>query len=90
MLVGSTGRTVTFTTSPFYDMQPSGTSRSHPRVITDDTLSKGIVVFEQGFDGRTVQRRAYRQAGRARCCSRDTFVSTYAPKDWIKRIGTKG
>lgn len=89
VLVGSTGRTVTFTTSAFYDMQPSGTSRSHPRVITDDTLSKGIVVFEQGFDGRTVRVvRTVRQGGAL--LSRDTFVSTYAPKDWIKRIGTKG
>jgi vancomycin resistance protein YoaR len=89
VLVGSTGRTVTFTTSAFYDMRPSGTSRSHPRVITDDTLSRGIVVFEQGFDGRTVRVvRTVKQG--SKLLSTDTFVSSYAPKDWIKRIGTKG
>jgi hypothetical protein len=26
----------------------------------------------------------------ARVLSRETFVSSYAPKDWIERIGTKG
>jgi len=88
VLVGTTGRTVTFTTSGFYDRHPSGTSRSHPRVITDDTLSHGVTILENGFDGRTVKVvRTVRQGGRL--LFRDTFVSTYAPKDWIKRIGTK-
>ena len=35
-------------------------------------------------------RSCARSSRAAGCCSRDTFVSTYAPKDWIKRIGTKG
>jgi hypothetical protein len=26
----------------------------------------------------------------SRVLSRDAFVSSYAPKDWIKRVGTKG
>ena len=89
VLVGSTGRTVTYTTSPFYDMKPASTSRSHPRVITDDTLARGIIVYEQGFDGRTVKVvRTVKDGDRVR--STETFVSTYAPKDWIERIGTKG
>ena len=88
VLVGTTGRTVTFTTSRFYDRHPSGTSRSHPRVITDDTLSRGVIVFEPGFDGRTVKVVRTVKKG-SRVLFRDTFVSTYAPKDWIKRIGTK-
>jgi len=88
VLVGTTGRTVTFTTSRFYDRHPSGTSRSHPRVITDDTLSHGVTIFEPGFDGRTVRVvRTVKEGDRV--LFRDTFVSTYAPKDWIKRIGTK-
>jgi vancomycin resistance protein YoaR len=88
VLVGSTGRTVTFTTSPFYDWVPTQTSRKHPRVITDDTLPKGIVTYEQGFAGRTVKVvRTVRQNGRVLFV--DSFVSTYAPKDWIERIGTK-
>ncbi len=88
VLVGTTGRRVTFTTSPFYDRHSSGTSRSHPRVITDDTLPRGVIVFEPGFDGRTV--KVVRTVWKGdRVLFTDTFVSTYAPKDWIKRIGTK-
>jgi vancomycin resistance protein YoaR len=88
VLVGSTGRTVTFTTSPFYDWVATPTSRRHPRVITDDTLPKGVVTYEQGFAGRTVKVvRTVWQNGRVLFV--DTFVSTYAPKDWIERIGTK-
>ncbi len=89
VLVGATGRTVTFTTSRFYDLTSSGTSRAHPRVITDDTLDRGVVVREDGFDGRTVKVvRTVRQGDQV--LFRDSFVSTYAPKDWVKRIGTKG
>ena len=70
-------------------MKPASTSRSHPRVITDDTLARGIIVYEQGFDGRTVKVvRTVKDGNRVR--STETFVSTYAPKDWIERIGTKG
>jgi vancomycin resistance protein YoaR len=88
VLVGSTGRTVTFTTSPFYDWVPARSSRAHPRVITDATLPKGIVSYEAGFAGRTVKVvRTVWQDGRALFV--DSFVSTYAPKDWIERIGTK-
>ncbi len=88
VLVGSTGRTVTFTTSAFYDWVPTDTSRQHPRVITDDTLPKGIVSYEQGFAGRTVKVvRTVRQNGRVLFV--DSFVSTYAPKDWIERVGTE-
>jgi vancomycin resistance protein YoaR len=88
VLVGATGRTVTYTTSPFTDLKPSGTSRKHPRVITDDTMPQGLVVYEQGFDGRSVKVvRTVKRGGRL--LFRDTFTSSYAPKDWIKRIGTK-
>jgi vancomycin resistance protein YoaR len=88
VLVGATGRTVTYTTSSFTDLKPSGTSRKHPRVITDDTMSQGLVVFERGFDGRSVKVvRTVKRGGRL--LFRDTFTSSYAPKDWIKRIGTK-
>ena len=89
VLVGATGRTVTFTTSRFYGLTLLGTSRAHPRVITDDTLDRGVVVREDGFDGRTVKVvRTVRQGDQV--LFRDSFVSTYAPKDWVKRIGTKG
>lgn len=88
VLVGATGRTVTFETSKFYNLTWSDTSRAHPRVITDDTLDRGVVVYEQGFDGRTVKVvRTVKQGNKV--LFRDSFVSTYAPKDWVKRIGTK-
>ena len=88
VLIGSTGRTVTFSTSRFYDIKPTTTSRKHPRVITDDTLPRGMIVNEPGFFGRTVKVvRVVKQGGRL--LFRDTFVSTYPPKDWIRRIGTK-
>ncbi len=88
LLIGSTGRTVTFTTSGFYHIVPTHTSRKHPRVITDATMPKGMVSYEQGFDGRTVKVvRTVSQNGRVLFV--DSFVSTYAPKDWIERVGTK-
>jgi hypothetical protein len=57
-------------------------------VITDDTMPKGIVSYEQGFSGRTVKVvRTVWQNGAVLFV--DSFVSTYAPKDWIERVGTK-
>ncbi|HMK92414.1 MAG TPA: VanW family protein, partial [Thermoleophilia bacterium] len=88
VLVGDTGRTVTYTTSRFYDVRPSGTSRSHPRIFYDGTIAQGIIMLEKGHPGETVKVvRTVRHDGAL--VSRDTFVSTYAPKDWIKRVGTR-
>jgi hypothetical protein len=51
-------------------------------------MPQGLVVYEQGFDGRSVKVvRTVKRGGRL--LFRDTFTSSYAPKDWIKRIGTK-
>ncbi len=86
MLVGTTGRTVTYTTSRFYDVTRRARRARHPRVITDDTWPAASSLNEQGFDGRTVKVvRTVKQGGQV--LFSDTFVSTYAPKDWIKRIG---
>ena len=87
VLVGSTGRTVTFTTSKFYDVHPSGTSKAHPRVVTDATMPSGQTQLEQGYPGETVRVvRTVMQGGKV--LIHDTYVSTYAPKDWIRRVGT--
>ena len=88
VLIGDTGRTVDYTTSAFYDLHPSPYSKSHPRVVYDDDLARGVVSWEKGYDGRSVRVvRTVTDGGRV--LSRDTFVSTYVAKDWIKRIGTR-
>ena len=88
VLVGRTGRSVTYTTSPFYDISAPRTSKDHPRVIYDSSLSAGIVRWEKGWAGRSVKVvRTVRQNGAV--LFTDTFVSVYQPADWIKRIGTR-
>jgi vancomycin resistance protein YoaR len=88
VLVGGTGRKVTYTTTQFYDIRPSPYTKSHPRVIYDGDLASGIVKWEHGYSGRTVKVvRTVTKDGRT--LYHDTFVSSYAPKDWIKRVGTR-
>ena len=88
VVVGKTGRTVSFTTSSFYDVRAPRTSKDHPRVIYDSDLSAGIVRWEKGWAGRSVKVvRTVRQGGAI--LFTDTFVSVYQPADWIKRIGTR-
>jgi vancomycin resistance protein YoaR len=88
VLVGKTGRSVSFTTSPFYDVRSPRTSKDHPRVVYDGDLSAGIVRWEKGWAGRSVKVvRTVRQSGAV--LFTDTFVSVYQPADWIKRIGTR-
>jgi vancomycin resistance protein YoaR len=87
-LVGNTGRKVTCTTSPFYDIRKPTHGRTNPRVISDSDLGPGIVRWEQGVNGRSVKVvRTVRNADGA-LLFRDTFVSRYDPLDWVKRIGT--
>lgn len=88
VIVGNAARTVTFTTSPFSDVRQPATSKSHPRVVYDDQLARGIVSWEKGGEGFTVAvTRTVSQGGKL--LFRDTFTSTYQPKDWVKRIGTR-
>jgi vancomycin resistance protein YoaR len=87
VIVGTIGRQVTFTTSPFYDIRPPTSSRTHPRVIDDNTLARGVVAWETGADGQSVKVVRTVTAG-GKLLFRDTFVSVYQPRDWIERIGT--
>lgn len=87
VIVGTIGRQVTFTTSPFYDIRPPKSSRTHPRVIDDNTLARGVVAWETGADGQSVKVVRTVTAG-GKLLFRDTFVSVYQPRDWIERIGT--
>jgi vancomycin resistance protein YoaR len=87
VIVGTTGRTVTYETSPMKQIRQPAHGQSDPRVVYDGTVSKGITKWESGAPGYTITvTRTVWQNGKA--LSHDTFTSTYAPKDWIKRIGT--
>ena len=88
VIVGNAHRTVTYKTSAFYDLRPPASSKASPRVIYDDQLSRGIVTWEKGAPGRSVRVTRTVSEG-SRTLFKDTFASTYAPKDWIKRIGTR-
>lgn len=88
ILVGRTGRTVTYTTGEKKQMrQPQGTER-RPRVIYDQDTAGGLVTLEQGSPGYTITVRRTVRAG-SKVVFRDRFVSRYAPRDWVKRIGTR-
>jgi vancomycin resistance protein YoaR len=87
VIVGTTGRKVTYTTTPYYDIRQPATSKSHPKIIYDSFLAKGIVRWEPGGPGKSVAvTRTVWQNGSA--LFTDTFRSTYQPKDWIERVGT--
>ena len=84
VIVGRTGRSVSYTTSPFYDIRPPRTSKDDPRVIYDSSLSAGIVKWEPGWTGKSVKVvRTVRQ--NEWCCSRTpSFPST------SRRTGSSG
>ena len=87
-LVGKTERTVTYMTSPFYDIRKPAHGKSDPRVIYDSDLGPGVTRWEQGIDGQSVKVERTVKDAAGKVLFRDTFVSHYAPMDWIKRIGT--
>ena len=80
-------RTVKFDTSPFRDLRAPQSSAEHPRRLRDPSLAPGSPpVLEAGIDGRTVTvQRTVRGAG-GKVQFSDSFVSVYAPKDYILRV----
>ena len=87
-LVGKTGRTVSYTTSPFYDVRSPAHGKSDPKVVYDSDLGPGVIRWEKGIDGRSVRvERTVKDDG-GTVLFRDTFVSHYEPMDWVKRVGT--
>jgi vancomycin resistance protein YoaR len=87
-LVGKTGRDVTYTTSDYYDIRKPSSSRADPRVVYDADVPDGVVRWELGVDGKSVKVvRTVRDAA-GKTLFRETYVSVYDPRDWIKRIGT--
>ncbi len=86
-LVGKTGREVTYKTSAFYDVRKPAHGKSDPRVVYDGDLGPGMIRWERGVDGQSVRvQRTVKDSG-GKVLFRDTFVSHYAPMDWIKRVG---
>ena len=87
-LVGKTGRTVDYETGPFTDVRKPAHGKSDPRVVYDNDLGPGVDPL--GDRRRRAQRpgRADGEGCRRRVLLRDSFVSTYRPMDWIKRVGT--
>ncbi|MEI6725582.1 MAG: VanW family protein [Actinomycetes bacterium] len=87
-LLGKTGRKVTTTTGAFYDIRKPAHGKNDPRVIYDPDLGPGIVRWERGVDGLSVKVERTVRAADGALLFRDTFVSHYAPMDWVKRVGT--
>jgi vancomycin resistance protein YoaR len=88
VIVGTTGRTVSYQTGGMHAFRASKTSKAHPRVVSDGDLSRGIIKWEKGARGYSVSVvRTVREKGEV--VFRDRFASTYAPRDWVKRIGTR-
>jgi vancomycin resistance protein YoaR len=87
-LVGKTGRTVKYTTSDYYDIRKPSSSRADPRVIYDADLSNGVVRWELGADGKSVKVVRTVRDAQGKVLFTETYVSTYHPRDWIKRVGT--
>ena len=87
-IVGKTGRRVIYTTSDYYDVRKPSSSKADPRVVYDADLSTGITRWELGADGKTVKVVRTVKDAQGKVLFRETYVSTYQPRDWIKRVGT--
>jgi len=87
-LVGKTGRSVTYTTSDYYDVRKPSSSRADPRVVYDDDLSNGVTRWELGADGKSVKVVRTVRGPDGDVLFTETYVSEYGPRDWIKRVGT--
>ena len=86
-LVGKTGREVAYKTSSFYDVRKPAHGESDPRVVYDTDLGPGVIRWERGIDGQSVRVERTVKDSAGEVLFRDTFVSHYAPMDWIKRVG---
>ena len=78
-LVGKTGRTVTYTTGPFYDIHKPAHGKSDPKVVYDSDLGPGVTRWEQGIDGQSVKVERTVKDAAARCCSATRSCRTTRP-----------
>jgi vancomycin resistance protein YoaR len=87
-LLPKTGRRVVTTTGSFYDIRKPAHGKNDPRVVYDSDLGPGIIRWERGVNGLSVKVDRTVRSGSGALLFGDTFVSHYAPMDWIKRVGT--
>lgn len=89
VILGTTGRSVTCKTGRPRSVRAPVTTRAAPRLVEDGELASGVVKWEKGADGYTITvvRTVFASTGRV--LFRDRFASTYAPKDWVKRVGVR-
>lgn len=88
VIVGTTGHSVSYRTGKMRAERQPEHARTNPRVVYDEDLPRGVVSLEQGARGYSITvTRTVKQGGNV--VRRDSFTSSYAPRDWIKRIGTR-
>lgn len=87
VIVGDTGREVTYTTGRMRSVRRPSTTRTSPRVVEDPDVARGVVTREPGARGYSITvKRTVRRDGKLLFV--DRFVSTYEPRDWVRRVGT--
>lgn len=88
VIVGATGRSVQYRTGDMQAVRAPVYTRTHPRIISDATISRGVTRLEQGAPGYAITvNRTVREGNRI--VRRDRFFSVYQPRDWVKRVGTR-
>jgi len=88
VILGATDRSVSYSTGKPRNVRRPATTRAAPRTVEDADLAGGVVKWEKGADGYSITVvRTVRSGGRV--LFRDRFFSTYAPKDWVKRVGAR-
>ncbi|MBU2602166.1 MAG: VanW family protein [Actinobacteria bacterium] len=81
-------RSVEYETSPFRDLVDPRSSEENPRRLRDPALARGTTSpVEAGVAGRAVEVRRVVRDSSGRVVHEDDFGSTYAPKDWVVRVG---
>ena len=78
VIVGTTGRTVTYDTSPMTQIRQPAHRASDPRVVYDGTVSKGITRWESGAPGYTITVEAHGVAQREGALPRPLHVDLRA------------
>jgi len=88
VIIGRTGRTVSYVTGRMRDIHRPHGSESHPRIVYDSDQAGGLITLEQGNTGYTITVVRTVRANE-KVLFRDRFVSRYAARDWVRRIGTR-
>ena len=88
VIVGSTGRSVTYRIGRMTHIRRPAHGSADPRVVYDADVPHGVIRMEQGSPGYGITVKRTVKRGQ-RVLFTDSFHSVYAPRDWIKRVGTR-